>query len=99
MSTQFNPYQDWLHIEPRGRAPTHYELLGLPAYSGDPQRAREAAMSRIAHVRKYQAGKHSETAIRVMNEISQALTCLVDPTAKQTYDRMLRGADTVDDVA
>ncbi len=99
MSAQFDPYQQWLQISPTGRAPTHYELLGLPTFSGDPHQAREAAMARIAHVRKYQTGKHSEAAIRLMNEISQALTCLVDPIARQAYDRLLRGADTVEDVA
>lgn len=99
MENPFDPYRDWLHIAPAGRLPTHYELLGLPPFGDDPRKAHAAASERIAHVRKYQAGKHSDVAIRLMNEISQALTCLKDPAAKAAYDSNLRGFATVEDAA
>ena len=99
MESQFDPYRDWLHIAASGRPPTHYELLGLAPFEADSRKFQAAASERIAHVRKYQAGKHSDAAIRLMNEISQALTCLTDPASKAAYDRELRGFATVEDAA
>jgi WD40 repeat protein len=99
MNGQFDPYQSWLEIAPQGRPATHYELLGLPGFTSDLQKIQDAATARIAHVRKYQAGQYSDVAIRVMNEISQALTCLQNPAEKAAYDRQLRGFETIDDAA
>ena len=99
MNAQIDPYREWLQIPPDRRPPTHYDLLGLPAFQADPAKAHAAASERIAHVRKYQMGAHSDLAIAVMGEISRALTCLADPAARRQYDATLRGEATLVDDA
>jgi hypothetical protein len=98
VKAQFDPYLEWLKIPADRRPPTKYDLLGLPPFDASPQRAEAAASERIAYVRKYQMGAHGELAIRVMQEISQALVCLRDPQARQAYDGQLRGLRTTPDL-
>lgn len=91
VDTQFDPYREWLQIAGTRRPPTHYELLGLPAFESDGDRVRQAALDRTVLVRRFQTGRHSDVAIRLLGELSQALVCLTDPRQKQEYDRRLAG--------
>jgi serine/threonine protein kinase len=85
-----DPYEKWLKIPPGKRPPTHYELLGLPAFESSAERIRHAAMERLGLVKKYQLGEHEETAKRLMTELSVAFDCLSRADLKQAYDDALR---------
>ena len=88
----FDPYLEWLKIPADRRPPTHYELLGLPAFESDASRIHAAAMERMALVRRYQLGDRSDLAIRLLGELSSAFDCVSDPARRNAYDERLRGA-------
>ena len=88
----FDPYLEWLKIPADRRPPTHYELLGLPAFESDASRIHAAAMERMALVRRYQLGDRSDQAIRLLGELSSAFDCVSDPARRCAYDERLRVA-------
>jgi hypothetical protein len=86
----FDPYLEWLKIPAERRPPTHYELLGLPAFEQDAARIHQAAMDRMALVRRYQLGERAEVVIGLLGELSRAFDCLSDADRKRDYDEQLR---------
>ncbi len=44
----------------------------------------------MIHIRTYQMGKHSELSQKILNELSAARVCLLDPEKKAAYDAELR---------
>ena len=89
MSDQFNAYHKWLGIPLKNQPPNHYRLLGIELFEADPDVIDSAADQRMAHVRSFQAGPHSALSQRILNEISAARVCLLDPKKKADYDRKL----------
>jgi hypothetical protein len=89
MSTAFDPYLDWLGLETSGRAPTHYQLLGVPEFEADPTTISLAADARMAEIRKYQAGPRGQYTHKLLNEITVAKLCLVNARSKAKYDTSL----------
>src|SRR5688572_27691856 len=49
----------------------------------------------MAHLRTFQTGKRASMSQELLNELSAAKVCLLDPVRKQSYDAQLRGAPTV----
>ena len=99
-------YHDWLDIPPAQQPPDHYALLGLDRFEPDTRVVHQAALARIALLRQYQAGPHSDRSQQLMNEVSQARIDLTDPARRAAYDRDLRdfaephaGADPADGTA
>ncbi len=90
MTDAFDPYHKWLGIRPEEQPPDHYRLLGVPRFEKDPDVITHAADQRMAHVRTFQAGKHSALSQEILNKISAARVCLADPQKKAEYDRRLR---------
>jgi WD40 repeat protein len=90
MSSSFNPYSDWLQIGEEVTAPDHYQLLGLRRFEDDLQHIRDRYWERYELVRQYEVGAFSETAVQLLEELSQAFQCLSDPKAKSVYDDRLR---------
>ena len=90
MSDKFDPYHRWLGIRPKHQPPTHYRLLGIDEFEDDPEVIRDAAAQRMAHVRTYQLGPHSEISQKILNELGIAKVCLLDPAKKAEYDELLR---------
>ena len=86
MSSGFDPYFEWLGIDPSEQPADHYRLLGLARFEANPQRIAQAADERMALVRTYQAGKHRDSTQRLLNELSAARVALVDPASKARYD-------------
>jgi WD40 repeat protein len=85
----FDPYHKWLGI-PRGqRPPTHYQLLGLAAGEDDPEVIEEAAIRQTTHLRTYQIGPHGAECTRLLNEVSEARTTLLNPAKRRAYDARL----------
>ncbi len=85
----FDPYHKWLGIPKDQRPPTYYQLLGIAPGETDQEVIDEAAVRQIAHVRTYQIGPHAAEATRLLNEISQAKTTLLNPAKRKAYDEKL----------
>lgn len=85
----FDPYLQWLKIPAERRPPTHYELLGLEPNESDAARIHQAAMQRMALVRRYQLGEQADVVLRLLNELSVAFNCLSDPQRRRDYDEQL----------
>ncbi len=87
----FDPYWQWLQIPVDRRPPTYYDLLGLPALTGDAQRIHAAHRERYAYVRNFALGDYGEQANEILSELSLALDCLTDGAKKRAYDKTLGG--------
>lgn len=90
MPEQFDPYHLWLGISPKDQPPNHYRLLGIDRFEVNSNVISNAADQRMAHVRSFQTGKNSELSQVILNEISAARICLLNPQRKQAYDAQLR---------
>jgi hypothetical protein len=90
MTESFDPYRKWLGIPKREQPPNHYRLLALDWFEEDPEVIESAADRQMAHVRTYQSGRHAEDSQRLLNELSAARVCLLNPEKKAAYDAQLR---------
>jgi hypothetical protein len=95
MTAEFDPYHKWLGISPREQPPTHYRLLGIEPFEPDPDVISNAADQRMTHIRSLQSGQRAALSQKLLNEISAARLCLLDPQAKAAYDATLRAAQDV----
>lgn len=84
-----NPYQQWLQIPSDGTRPDHYLLLGLPLFEKNAEAISAAVETQIAKVGTFVAG-NPKLAQRLLREIDQARTCLMDPAAREAYDARLQ---------
>ncbi len=96
---EFDPYQKWLEIPRDRRPPTYYDLLGLEAFSDDSQAARAAHRERYSKVRTFELGTYGEQATQLLNELTLALDCLLDPDKKRAYDQTLGRSSQAETVA
>lgn len=85
----FDPYLEWLGIEPAQRPADHYRLLGLPPFEADTGKILAAADGRMALIRSYQVGPRGSYTQNLLNELSAAKLCLLSPATKAQYDQML----------
>lgn len=90
MSADFDPYRKWLGIPPEDQPPNHYRLLGLGLFESDIDAISNAADRQMSHVRTFQSGPHSALSQKLLNELSAARVCLLNPASKAEYDRGLR---------
>lgn len=90
MSTSFDPYFEWLGIPPSEQPPDHYRLLGIERFEHDPNVVAAAADRQIAFVVGLQKGERAGLARGLVNELSAARSCLLNPAAKAEYDSALR---------
>jgi hypothetical protein len=91
----FDPYRDWLDIDPRdlpSTGPDHYRLLGLARFESDAAKIAHVADARMAHVRSFQVGPRGRLTQKLLNELSAAKACLLSPPAKAAYDARLSQA-------
>jgi WD40 repeat protein len=90
MSETFDPYHVWLGITSEEQPPDHYRLLGVSRFEGNPDVIQSASDQRMAHLRTFQTGKHSQLSQRLLNEVAAARLCLLNPGKKALYDEQLR---------
>lgn len=90
MADSFDPYHKWLGISPKEQPPTHYRLLGIDSFEGDPDVIEAAADQRMAHVRTYQTGPNSALSQKILNELAGAKLCLLAGAKRAAYDAQLR---------
>lgn len=89
----FDPYRKWLQIPDSQRPPTYYQLLGVSREEHDPQVIEEAALMRTGHIRNFQNTKYAVDCLRILNEIAEAQSVLLDPRRRAAYDATLPPAD------
>jgi formylglycine-generating enzyme required for sulfatase activity len=90
MSSGFDPYYTWLGIPPADQPPHHYRLLGINPFEENPTVIEHAADRQMAHLRNFQAGKHSALSQKLLNEVAAAKICLLKSEKKVAYDAQLR---------
>jgi hypothetical protein len=88
----FDPYHEWLDIEPHEQPADHYRLLGLARFEADFAKIAARADERMARVRSFQVGPRGRFTQKLLNELSTAKMCLLSPTAKAAYDADLARA-------
>jgi len=91
MDADFDPYQEWLGIDPNNGPPNHYQLLGLNNFESDAQAIRDAADHRMSQIRRFQTGPRGMRTQRILNELAAAKLCLLDVRMKVTYDAVIQG--------
>ncbi len=90
MPAPFDPYHRWLGIPPEKQPPNHYALLAIEPLEDNPDVIESAADQRMAHLRTFQTGKHSDLSQKLLNEVAAAKLCLLSPQKKAAYDEALR---------
>ena len=85
-----NPYREWLGIPENQLPANHYRLLGLETFEPDAKIISAAADRVMMYVRTFQTGKYSELSQKILNELSAARVCLLNPEKKAAYDQRLR---------
>ena len=90
MDSSFDPYRKWLGIPREEQPPNLYRLLGIKVFEDDPDVISNSADRQMGHVRSFQAGKHSALSQQLLNELSNARVCLLDPEKRKAYDQRLR---------
>jgi len=90
MPEAFDPYYKWLAIAPEDQPPDCYRLLGVRTFEDDPDVIENASDQRMAHLRTFQSGKHSEESQNLLNEVAAAKILLLNPEKKAKYDETLR---------
>lgn len=92
MPENFDPYYEWLGIPPKDQPPNHYRLLGIEVFEPNLNVIERAADRQMGHVRTFQSGKHSRASQELLNRLSAAKVCLLNPQKKAEYDTELRAA-------
>ena len=86
----FDPYREWLGIEPHELPADHYRLLGLTRFETDLGKIAAAADARMRLIRSNQTGPRGAFTYTLLNEITAAKLCLLSPVAKAQYDKFLQ---------
>ena len=90
MPKAFDAYHKWLGIEAEDRPPSHYRLLGIALFEGDPDVIASAADRQMTHIRSFQSGQYAAHSQKILNEIAAARICLLNAAQKADYDQQLR---------
>jgi hypothetical protein len=90
MAKTRDPYYQWLGIPPKDQPANHYRLLGLEIFEENRDVIAAAADRQMSFVKSYQCGEDSELSQKVLNELSAARLCLLNPQKKADYDKELR---------
>ena len=90
MSEKFDPYQQWLGIPPEEQPPNHYRLLGIRPFEDNVEAIEAAADQRTGNLHAFQKGEHAGLSLKLLNEVSLAKVCLLNPNRKAAYDKGLR---------
>lgn len=90
--SEFDPYHFWLGIPPADQPPNHYRLLGIDLYETDSRVIDHAADRQMTFLHECSLGEHLAESQQLLNEVSAARICLLDPQAKAGYDETLETA-------
>jgi hypothetical protein len=90
MPETFDPYRKWLGIPADEQPPHYYRLLAIQLYESDPDVISNAADGRMSQIKNFQTGPYGKVSQQILNQISAAKICLLDPQKKTAYDRQLQ---------
>lgn len=90
MSDHFDPYYEWLGIPPKNQPPNHYRLLAVDLFEPNAAVIDRAADRAMSQLRTFQSGPHGSLSQKLLNEVSNARVCLLDPQQRSVYDAELR---------
>lgn len=90
MAVDFDPYYSWLAIPPEEQPADHYRLLGIRRFEANEEVISNASDQRMSHLRTFASGKRSADSQKLLNEISAATRCLLDPAKRKVYDDDLK---------
>jgi hypothetical protein len=90
MPEAFDPYHKWLGIPPSEQPANHYRLLGVVVFEADADVIDSAANQRMAYLQDMATGPQVDESQRILNEISAARLCLLNPKRRAEYDDQLR---------
>ena len=93
MADDFDPYYTWLGIRPEEQPPDHYRLIGLKRFEDNADVIANATDRQMQFLRSMQVGKKSAQSQTLLNEISAAGGCLLDPQRKVKYDLELKAQE------
>jgi len=88
--SNFDPYHKWLGIPPREQPPNHYRLLGISLFEPDADVIEAAADRQMTYVRQCASGPHLADSQKILNELSTARVCLLNPAKRAAYDADLK---------
>lgn len=88
---EFDPYIEWLEIDPARCPPNYYDLLGLAPFESDVEVIEQAAEQRLTLVRSFQTGPRGKYTQDLLNELTRARITLLDPASREAYEQSLRG--------
>lgn len=83
-------YHLWLGITPALQPPTHYRLLGLDPFETSVAVIEAGADRQSGYLREVAVGKQRKQSQSLLNEVSAARRCLLDPEKRKAYDEQLR---------
>ena len=86
----FDPYLEWLGIEPHEHPIEHYRLLGIARFESEQVTINSAADERMRHVRSFQTGPRGKFTQQLLNELATAKLCLLSIEARARYDAALK---------
>jgi len=86
----FDPYYNWLGISPKHQPPNHYRLLGIELFEENLDVIDRAANRQMSYLHDLGAGEHQNLAQQLLNELSAARVCLLNPESRVQYDAELR---------
>jgi predicted nucleic acid-binding Zn ribbon protein len=85
----FNPYYEWLGIQPSEQPADHYRLLGIARFEGNTRVIERAADRQMGFVRQFQA-KHPAEVADLLSQLSLARITLTNGEKKLLYDNSLK---------
>ncbi|MEZ6087408.1 MAG: hypothetical protein R3C05_05140 [Pirellulaceae bacterium] len=88
----FDPLHQWFGIPPSEQPPSHYRLLGVADFETNADVIDTAYEKQMTYLHGCANGEHAELAEALMNEISAARLCLLNPKRKAAYDASLEAA-------
>ncbi len=88
----FDPYYEWLGIQPSEQPADFYRLLGIAQFEPNGAVIQRAADRQMGYIRQFQA-KHPMEVAELMSELSLARLTLCDVEKKAAYDRSLKTPD------
>src|SRR5271156_1608401 len=87
--SNFDPYHKWLAIPPGEQPPHHYRLLGVAPFEADLDVIEAAADRQMTYIRQCATGQYVKESQQILNELSAARVCLLNPSKKKAYDSEL----------
>ena len=87
---RFDPYYEWLGVQPSEQPVDFYRLLGIARFEENIQVVERAADRQMGYVRQFQA-KHPSEAAQVLGQLSLARITLTNGEKKLLYDNSLKG--------